>query len=105
MKLHHQIFLAIVLGAIFDSLTSVEGDTLVIKLKTNTGIRTDSPLVVTVDFTRLTHADLRGSGDRADERLGDGEGNMWGISVERAPIAFVNDMAFVQHHDAVGVIG
>jgi hypothetical protein len=44
-------------------LTSVEGDTLVIKLKTNTGIRTDSPLVVTVDFTRLTHADLRGSGD------------------------------------------
>ncbi len=44
-------------------LTNVEGDTLVVKVKPNTGIRTESPLVVTVDFTRLTQADLRGSGD------------------------------------------
>lgn len=44
-------------------LTSVEGDTLVIKIKPNTGIRTDSQLVVNVEFTKLTQADLRGSGD------------------------------------------
>ncbi len=44
-------------------MTSVEGDTLVVKVKPNTGIRTESPLVVTVDFTKLTQADLRGSGD------------------------------------------
>lgn len=44
-------------------LTTVEGDTLVVKVKPNTSIRTDSPLVVTVDFTKLTQADLRGSGD------------------------------------------
>jgi Putative auto-transporter adhesin, head GIN domain len=44
-------------------LTTVEGDTLIVKLKANTGVRTESPLVVTVDFTRLTQADLRGSGD------------------------------------------
>jgi hypothetical protein len=44
-------------------MTNVEGDTLVIKIKPNTGIRTDSPLVVNVDFTKLTQADLRGSGD------------------------------------------
>jgi hypothetical protein len=44
-------------------LTTVEGDTLVVKIKPNTGIRTDSPLIVNVDFTKLTQADLRGSGD------------------------------------------
>ncbi|MEK8030791.1 head GIN domain-containing protein [Ideonella sp. DXS29W] len=44
-------------------LTTVEGDTLVVKVKPNMGIRTDSPLVVNVDFTKLTQADLRGSGD------------------------------------------
>ncbi|MGQ5522672.1 head GIN domain-containing protein [Chitinimonas sp. PSY-7] len=44
-------------------LTNIEGDTLVVKLKPNTGIRTASPVVVSVDFTRLTKADLRGSGD------------------------------------------
>jgi hypothetical protein len=43
--------------------TQVEGDTLVVKVKPNTSIRTESPLVVTVDFTKLTQADLRGSGD------------------------------------------
>ncbi|WP_374673478.1 head GIN domain-containing protein [Ideonella sp.] len=44
-------------------LTAVEGDTLVIKVKPNTSIRTDSVLQVQVDFTALTQADLRGSGD------------------------------------------
>jgi hypothetical protein len=44
-------------------LTSVEGDTLLVKIKPNTGVRTETPLVVTVDFTQLTQADLRGSGD------------------------------------------
>ena len=44
-------------------LTTIEGDTLVVKLKPNTGIRTESQLVVNVDFTKLTQADLRGSGD------------------------------------------
>lgn len=44
-------------------MTQVEGDTLVVKVKPNTSIRTESPLVVTVDFTKLTQADLRGSGD------------------------------------------
>lgn len=44
-------------------LTSVEADTLTVKIRPNTGIRTESPLVVNVDFTRLTQADLRGSGD------------------------------------------
>lgn len=44
-------------------LTTVEGDTLVVKLKPNTGIRTESQLVVNVEFTKLTQADLRGSGD------------------------------------------
>lgn len=44
-------------------LTQVEGDTLVVKVKPNTALRTQNPMVVTVDFTRLTHADLRGSGD------------------------------------------
>jgi Putative auto-transporter adhesin, head GIN domain len=44
-------------------LTQVEGDTLVVKIKPNTALRTNNPLVVTVDFTKLTHADLRGSGD------------------------------------------
>lgn len=43
--------------------TTVEGDTLIVKLKPNTGIRTQSELTVTVDFTKLTQADLRGSGD------------------------------------------
>lgn len=43
--------------------TQVEGDTLVVKVKPNTSIRTESPLVVTVDFTKLIQADLRGSGD------------------------------------------
>lgn len=44
-------------------LTTVEGDTLIVKLKPNTSIRTDSALQVDVDFTALTQADLRGSGD------------------------------------------
>lgn len=44
-------------------MTIVENDALVVKIKPNTGIRTESPLVVNVDFTRLTQADLRGSGD------------------------------------------
>lgn len=44
-------------------LTTVEADTLIVKIKPNTGIRSESPLVVNVDFTRLTQADLRGSGD------------------------------------------
>lgn len=44
-------------------MTTVEGETLVVKVKPNTAIRTESPLVVTVDFTKLTQADLRGSGD------------------------------------------
>ncbi|WP_374564357.1 head GIN domain-containing protein [Ideonella sp.] len=43
--------------------TTVEGDTLIVKLKPNTGIRTQSELNVTVEFTKLTQADLRGSGD------------------------------------------
>lgn len=43
--------------------TSVEGDTLIVKVKQGSGFRTESPLVVTVDFTKLTQADLRGSGD------------------------------------------
>jgi hypothetical protein len=44
-------------------MTNIEGDTLIVKIKPNTGVRTESPLVVTVDFTKLTQADLRGSGD------------------------------------------
>lgn len=44
-------------------LTEVEGDTLVVKLRPRSALRTESPLVVNVEFTALSQADLRGSGD------------------------------------------
>lgn len=44
-------------------LTTVEGDTLVVKVKPHSALRTESPLVVNVEFTALSQADLRGSGD------------------------------------------
>ena len=44
-------------------LTSVDGDTLVIKTQPNVSFRTRSEIVVNVGFTQLKNADLRGSGD------------------------------------------
>lgn len=44
-------------------LTSVEGDTLVIKTQPNVSFRTRSTMVVNVSFTQLKNVDLRGSGD------------------------------------------
>ncbi|WP_396268832.1 head GIN domain-containing protein [Ideonella sp.] len=43
--------------------TVVEGDTLVVRGKPKTSWRTSSPMVVSVSFTQLQGAELRGSGD------------------------------------------
>ncbi|MDZ7813776.1 MAG: head GIN domain-containing protein [Ideonella sp.] len=43
--------------------TVVEGDTLVVRGKSKTSWRTSSPMLVTVGYTQLQGAELRGSGD------------------------------------------
>lgn len=44
-------------------VTEVQGDMLVVKTQPGTSFRTRSPILVSIGFTQLTHADLRGSGD------------------------------------------
>ena len=43
--------------------TTIEGDTLIIKTKPGYALRGSGPIKITVDFTQLRAADLRGSGD------------------------------------------
>jgi hypothetical protein len=50
-------------------LTSVEGDTLVVKFKPGVSIRSAGPVQILVQFTQLKGAELRGSGDLAIDGL------------------------------------